>query len=433
SFILVGVEIGMWGGGLAVFSYLVFAILFSQGFLRPLIEEDPLALSTWVSEGASFLLVVLILSVLLWAFSRDWQAVLVDISESNRQLRQQTARLQAATRVARAGSSTLDPVKLKTELVDTLYDEFSPLGVYFVGLYLLPDGETVATLRVAAGDAEREPLVVGETVTVAEDSTVGWCLSRQESHLVVGPEYSQLVLPLLSRERLLGALSVYGEQSAALDEGSKEVFQTLADQVALAIDNAQLFTRTEAALEEVRAVHRHYLVEEWQKYLSRKPTSRFNYLRSGEKGIAEEQLCKIRQQAGSQGRLVKAQSVEGETSEDDILVVPLKLREQVIGTLALHDPGRHSWRAEELAMVENVTEQTALTIENLRLMGVTQRRAVREHLVQNITTQMQRATDLEALMRIASQELLDALDGSQVHVELKVAAALEATGESGDA
>ncbi len=421
SFILGRTAVGLWGGGLAVLAYVVFAILFSQGFIEPLVVEDPSLLAAWVSEGVSFLLVLLVLSVLLWAFSRDWQVVLVDISASNRQLQQQTARLQAATRVARAGSSTLDPVKLRTELVDTLYDEFSPLGVYFVGLYLLPAGETVATLRVAAGDKEREPLTVGEKVTVAEDSTVGWSLSRQEPYLVVGEEYSQLALPLLSRERLLGALIIYGEQSAALDEGSQGVFQTLADQVAMAIDNARLFTRTEVALEEVRAVHRHYLITEWQKYLIRNPVIRFNYLRPGERGVVEEQLRAARQLASSQGQIVRTQSATGESATEDILVAPLKLRGQVIGTIALHEPTRRSWLDKELAVVENVTEQTALAIENLRLMDVTQQRAVREHLVQDITTQMQRATDLESLMRIASQELLDALGSSQVHVELNVA------------
>ncbi len=422
SFILGGTGVGMWGGGLVIFSYIVFAILFSQGFIKLSVSVEPLLLSTWASEGASFVLIVLIVSVLLWAFSRDWQAVLVDISASNRQLRQQTARLQAATRVARAGSSTLDPVKLKTELVDTLYDEFSPLGVYFVGLYLLSADKTVATLRMAAGAAEREPPAVGEKITVAEDSAVGWSLARQEPHLIVTPEYSQLALPLLSRERLLGALSIYGEQSAALNEGSKEVFQTLADQVAMAIDNARLFTRTETALAEVRAVHQHYLVEEWRKYLSWKPVTRFDYLRPGERSVAAEQLLEARQRASANRQIAKAQSTRGENAPQDILVAPLKLREQVIGTITLHDPARRTWSSEELTMMETVAEQAALTIENLRLMEVTRRLAVRERLVQDITTQMQRATDLESLMRITSQELLDVLESSQVHVELNVAA-----------
>lgn len=83
--------------------------------------------------------------------------------------------------------------------------------------------------------------------------------------------------------------------------------------------------------------------------------------------------------------------------------------------------------------MENVAEQAALTIENLRLMDVTRQRAVRERLVQDITTQMQRATDLESLMRIASQQLLDALGSSQVHVELTVELEDEAGAEeSGD-
>ena len=102
------------------------------------------------------------------------------------------------------------------------------------------------------------------------------------------------------------------------------------------------------------------------------------------------------------------------------MVVPLKLREQVIGTMALLET-RHQrmWTAEEVAMTETIAEQVALTVENLRLMDETQRRAVRERLVSEISDRMQRATDMADLMRITAEGLNEALNSSRTLVQMK--------------
>ena len=103
------------------------------------------------------------------------------------------------------------------------------------------------------------------------------------------------------------------------------------------------------------------------------------------------------------------------------LVVPLRLRGQVIGTMALHEMRRpRSWTAEEIALAETVAEQSAQTVENLRLMDETQRRAARERLVGEITDQMQRATDIEDLLRITADGLNRALGGSRAFVRMGV-------------
>ena len=109
------------------------------------------------------------------------------------------------------------------------------------------------------------------------------------------------------------------------------------------------------------------------------------------------------------------------------LVVPLKLREQVIGTMTLHETRRQRpWDAGEIAMAETVAEQVALSVENLRLMDEAQRRAARERLVGEISDQMQRATDMGALLRITAEELNRVLGGSRAYVRLGTQADLAA-------
>ena len=114
-------------------------------------------------------------------------------------------------------------------------------------------------------------------------------------------------------------------------------------------------------------------------------------------------------------------SDDGSVASGAVLAVPLRLRGQVVGTLSLHETQEHrSWSSEEMALAEAVAEQVALTVENLRLMDETQRRAIRERAIREITDQMQRAVDMEALMCITAEELNRVMGGTGAYVHLGV-------------
>ena len=80
---------------------------------------------------------------------------------------------------------------------------------------------------------------------------------------------------------------------------------------------------------------------------------------------------------------------------------------------------RRRWTAEGIALAEAVAEQATLTVENLRLMGETQRRATREQLTRQITDKMRHATSVEGIVQTAVDELFDALGASRTFVRLE--------------
>ena len=108
-----------------------------------------------------------------------------------------------------------------------------------------------------------------------------------------------------------------------------------------------------------------------------------------------------------------------ETTPQTALVVPLKLREQVIGTITLYE-ARHQrpWLEEEIALAEAVAEQAALTVETLRLMDETQRRAARERLVGEIAGQVRSSLDPDTILKTTVRELGRALGAEQTSVEM---------------
>jgi len=121
-----------------------------------------------------------------------------------------------------------------------------------------------AVLRAGTGDAGQQMMSQGHKLEVSGDSMVGQCVARGEAHIAldVGEEAirfdnpllpdtrTEMVLPLRSRGRTIGAMTVQSVEEAAFDEADIAVMQTMADQVAVAIDKARLFSEAQREIAE---------------------------------------------------------------------------------------------------------------------------------------------------------------------------------------
>jgi len=457
AFILLGARHGVAVGVASILTYAIFALAFSQKWLVPLVSEDPAALTTWLSEGGSFLLITASLTLVLWSYGRGWVEALARMSATSQQLQDQareleavneqlylqTIKLQTTAEIIRAGSSILDPETLFAELVDRIQEGFEPMGVYYVGLFLLDEAgkdtsEQFAVLKAATGEAGKLLLEMGHKLALDDTTLTGWCIVHREARVGLGLEKgalqydavpmphtrSEIALPLRSRDRVLGALSAQSTQEALFSKADIAVLQAMADQIAVTIDNARLFSQAEAALEEVQLAHRRYLAEAWEEFLAARADVRVDYTQPGTQPGDGEFLHEARRAAMVHERVVALDGSspgadEADSTSQTALVVPLKLRGQAIGTMTLHETRRpRSWQAGEIAMAETVAEQVVLSVENLRLMDEARRSAARERLVGEISDRMRRATDMETLLRITAEELNQALGGSRAYVRL---------------
>jgi GAF domain-containing protein len=208
------------------------------------------------------------------------------------------------------------------------------------------------------------------------------------------------------------------------------------------IESRHLFEQTQAALAEMEATQRRYLQWAWTEYPQTAKTTSYETERPGAAPLGDAVLPEVQQAVERQSATVltspsplrQAQDVassghgdgakgpalsKAEGESHSALVAPIALRGQVIGALGIHDEdGARQWTDAEIALVEAVAERMALTAENLRLFEESQRRAARERLTREITDKMRRAADMDALMRIAAQELAQALGISHAAVEL---------------
>jgi GAF domain-containing protein len=190
-------------------------------------------------------------------------------------------------------------------------------------------------------------------------------------------------------------------------------------------------------LNEVETAIRRYVAQEWDEFLTshHQGSLRFEHQQPGYQIADQPTVLKtIQTQVLQDG---ETQIVSGRQNQDiqlPILVAPVTLRNQVIGTLSLEAINSDRiWTAEEAALVEAVAFQLALTVENLRLVDATQRRAAHETAARQITDKLHNASDIESILNTAVSELSRVLSGSRAFIELQTNLEVDpvSTGRSG--
>ena len=310
------------------------------------------------------------------------------------QVAEQTAQLAAVNEVGRAVSAILDPDELIERVVNLITDRF---GHYYAALFLLDPSEKWAEIRSATGEAGRVLKESRHRLEVGGKSMVGSAVSQRTARIAldVGAESvrfdnpllpytrSEIALPLIVGDRALGALDVQSTKPSAFGPQDIETLQNMANQVAVAIENARLFQETRLRLLEIQAAQRQYLQSSWSSLATQEQL---------EYGLGEDDSG--------------AAHVE----------VPLALRDQVIGQITL--TGDSEWTPEDRAWIEAVATQAAIALENARLMDESRAQATVERTVTEITKKIWSANTIEGILRTAAKEIGVALDASEATIDL---------------
>jgi len=245
--------------------------------------------------------------------------------------------------------------------------------------------------------------------------------SIQEAHV-----QAMAILPLWVGDRQLGVMLLNAEEIHNFTQSERRLYTSLAQQMAVAVENQQLLAETQSVLTELEATQRRYTIQAWDSYRSRDLSLNYEKARTGvtvpNKSLPPDQLQLALDQdialpANGDDPLLPSLPAEQETS----LVVPLKVRGQEIGVLGIAETDeQRTWSPEEIALVEAIAEQVAQAAENLRLIEETQQAAARETRVNEIGEKIQSAQSLEEALRVAVKEVGISLKVPQTAVQLKV-------------
>ncbi|MBA3530391.1 MAG: GAF domain-containing protein [Ardenticatenales bacterium] len=174
------------------------------------------------------------------------------VAERTEELERRSVQLQVAAEVARDATATHELDDLLNRAVSLIRSRF---GFYHAGIFLVDEKREYAVLRAATGEAGREMLARGHRLKIGETGIVGYVTQSGLPRIVldVGSDaahvknpylphtHSEMALPLKVGDEVIGALDVQSEEQSAFDEQDIEVLQTMADQLAVAIQNVRSY------------------------------------------------------------------------------------------------------------------------------------------------------------------------------------------------
>jgi GAF domain-containing protein/HAMP domain-containing protein len=359
------------------------------------------------------------------------------VAERTAELEQRSLQLQTAAEVAQEIALARRLDTLLERAVNLIRQRF---GYYHVAVFLIDDSGEYAQLQAASRPANVAIEVVSDApvrdglhnlrLRVGQQGMVGYVTRYGQSRMAADvqaeqtylsnpllPETrSEVTLPLRSGPKIVGALDVQSTRLAAFSQDDILVLQTLADQLAVAIENVRLLSQLSQAMQEAQNLYQRQTQEAWRQLTARQGVAAFEYdgLQVAEtRGRDTAWLAAIWDQPDNE------RSGTQVLQHGDRLLVPLSLRGQVIGFIGVESqaPG-HRWSEDEIAILQATANQAAISVENARLLAESQRRAARERLAAEVTSQMRASLDIEMVVNTAMREIAHRLGIAQVEVIL---------------
>ena len=319
------------------------------------------------------------------------------VGERTAQLDRKTSQLEAASLVARSAAETTNIKILLDSVVEQISNRF---GFYHTGIFLSDSARQKVYLAAASSEGGKRMLARGHSLDIGRQGVVGYAVYEKRARISQDIEHenvyfhnpdlpetkSEAALPLMIKNQAIGVLDIQSTEQNPFGPEDLFILQTMADQVALAIQNARLLEESQLAIEQLQAATSKSVQDAWQSYISSHGKG-YIYSAGNVSPISED-------------------STKETNPEDKSLQMAINLRGQNIGTISLkRHTSESDWTEKEQEFTEKIAAQIALAIENARLLEDSQRRAAREQTLNELTTRLSRSLDLENLLQNAVLEL----------------------------
>jgi GAF domain-containing protein len=335
--------------------------------------------------------------------------------------------LQSISEISRT-ISTEQRLEILLPLVTRLVSE--RFDYYHTGIFFMDDTKQFAVLQASNSEGGKRMLARSHQLEVGTGMVGTVALSgKPRIALDVGADAvffdnpdlsetrSEMALPLNFRGQTIGVLDVQSIKPGAFTQEDANTLTILADQIAIAIENARLFSQTQQAREEAETLYSQFLRAEWKNFL--KEDSKVGYRKTISGGQALEKPVQNEEirQALREG---KAVVVDGNNEHArPSIAVPVKLRGQIIGILNITAPKNRKWNNDEIGLAQAVSDRLALALDNARLLHESQRRAAKEAKIGEVTAKIGASINMRNVLQTAVEELGRALPGSEIMIQFQ--------------
>lgn len=337
-------------------------------------------------------------------------------------------------------SSRLELELLLKETVDIIRDGFEE--IHHAQVFLIDNQRQFAVLRASTGEVghqlieRRHALAIGTqsvigqvtekgTYILASDTSVDPMHKRNE---LLPETRTELALPLRVQEGVIGALDLQSRTPNVFDQEDIEIFQTLADQIAVAIENARLLEQVQHQANEnlrllqqeqenrqqIERLNRELTQSAWRDYVVISMTTPHQTI-----DLATQTVTPHAAISTISEKTFATVEVQVETLSDKTLVtLPIKVQGAAVGVLEFEIPAAVAVSKTTRGALGTIGERVGLIAENVRLFETTQQVAASREQLNQITSKMQGLTTVETLLRLAVSELGEAIGAQTGFIRL---------------
>lgn len=382
--------------------------------------------------------------------------------------------LTTAAEVSRVASSQLDVEEVLNRAVNLIRERF---GHYHVQVFLLDYARNWAELRASTGVvgaqllAQQHKLAVGSQSVIGKVTELGQYILARSSEVdqstvhrfneLLPETQTELALPMVIGDRVVGALDVQSIFDDAFSDGADiDILQTLADQLAVAVENARLYQEAQDAAEDNKALYNasraindsinsddvaraisNYVIQEPGVVVSlvkltldanrlireaevigdSRPSSPHRRLRSfnsltlpilqkldlASDVVVTEDLAKNEKLTPVEKRVFRMLDIGA------MISVPLRLPDAWTGLILVSYPEARTFSPREVSRLSNIAAQTATTLQNRDLLDTTEQSLEESRLLFEASAAINTAGSARALLE-AMYPLAAEMNPSQI-------------------
>ncbi len=372
---------------------------------------------------------------------------------------------ETAAEIARDISSSLNLDELLLKAVELIRSRFN----FYYAAVLLKDlpGEFVV-VREATGEAGAQLKRSGFKLQVGSKSIIGSVAEKGEvvvandtardplylPHPSLPETKSEAAIALKVGDRILGVLDVQSNRPYSFSSDNLRILQILADQLAIAVINTELFAETQEHLAQHRLLHHITTTAASGTTLDEALRSAVNGLQvtlGGDRvailmidrekknlevkaavGYAEEVYrrtipigsgitgwCALhRRPLRVNNVLQDSRYIEGSPNTRSELAIPLLYRGELLGVLNVESELVSAYAENDEELLGTLGGSLAAIIANARLLEQIRAQAERERVLFEITDKIRRTTDMQTILATTASELTRAVGASSARIKL---------------
>lgn len=348
------------------------------------------------------------------------------VADRSRDLERRSLELETIAEVAREITIIHDIDTLLNVSANLICERFR---YYHVGIFLVDERGEYAILRAASGAAASQMIEQGYKLRVGQEGLVGSVTRTGQADVAFDIETaamrsrnpflpqtrSEIALPLRSRSITTGALDIHADTQSAFSEHDIKALQLLADQLAAAIENAQLVEQVENALAELNKTYNLQTQGAWRSTINQYERPAYEYDGIQVRPVPQNlPASMLKQLEYGEPVVIRENDRQGTT-----LMVPLMVLNQIIGVIGLeHEDPNHVWTAEETTIAQAAANRAGITLENARLLEESQRRAMKERAIFDATARIGSVSNIGNILHVTAEEIERVLGNTEVILQI---------------